>query len=488
MADSRRTSLRLMRKMQRTVDNQRNIIYFLLSILLALLAVYLLKDPSFSTPQYYVLFLLFFSIGLWVSEAIPPFAVGLLIVGFLMFTLTNPAVNDPSSKNFIEYEQFINTWSDSVIWLILGGFFLAEALKKTNLDIDIFKFSIVRFGKQPKFILLGVMLSTAVGSMIMSNTATTAMMIASTTPLLATLPTKDPFAKSLLLGIPTAAAIGGMGTIIGSPPNAIAVEAINNLESFNGEIGFLEWMLLGVPVAFLLILVVWFILCRKYPSQATEIDLSFLDYKSELTTEELWALEDLKLQKRIVLGVLILTVTLWLTGKVHGIAPALVSAIPILIFTMLSIITSDDVRTIPWDTLMLVAGGLALGLAIQQTGLAKYFVVKMQHMQLSFVLLVMLFAFITVLFSNIMSNTATATILIPVAGLWAASNPLILPFVIGLSASCALFLPVSTPPNAIAFSTGKLKQADFRLNGLIVGLVGPVIIIAWVYFLTLFLL
>jgi sodium-dependent dicarboxylate transporter 2/3/5 len=151
---------------------------------------------------------------------------------------------------------------------------------------------------------------------------------------------------------------------------------------------------------------------------------------------------------------------------------------------MLSIISGEDVRRLPWDTLMLVAGGLSLGLAIQETGLANYFVAELQNVKLSFWVLIMVFASATVIFSNIMSNTATATILVPVASLWGGANPLVLPLVIGLCASCALFLPVSTPPNAIAFSTGKLKQADFRLGGLIVGGIGPVLIILWIILVT----
>lgn len=486
MADSRRASTRFMRKMQRKVDNQQHIISFLLCILAALGGVFLLRDATFTQPQYYVLFLLFFSVGLWVTEAIPPFAVGLFIIGFLVFTLGNPAINSPDSPNFIEYGQFINTWSDSVIWLILGGFFLALAMEKTGLDVEVFKLSVVRFGKRPKNVLLSIMLATALASMVMSNTATTAMMIVSIAPLLNTLDAKEPFVKALLLGIPAAAAIGGMGTVIGSPPNAIAVDAINTMRGLPFKIGFLEWMLFGVPVALLLVFILWYILTHVYKSDLTELNMDFLKPNKKPDAEELMQMEERKAQRRIVLGVMLLTILLWLTGNIHGISPAMVSGLPILVFTMLSITTSDDVRTIPWDTLMLVAGGLSLGLSIQQTGLGEYFVGKMEDVELGFWILVLVFAFITVLFSNIMSNTATATILIPIASIWSVSNPMVLPLVIGLSASCALFLPVSTPPNAIAFSTGKLSQADFRLNGSVAGILGPFLIILWVYCLTLF--
>ncbi|MEO1010252.1 MAG: DASS family sodium-coupled anion symporter, partial [Bacteroidota bacterium] len=404
-----------------------------------------------------------------------------------VFTLGNPEINNPEGPNFIEYGQFVDTWSDSVIWLILGGFFLALAMEKTGLDVEVFKLSVKRFGKKPKNVLLSIMLATAVASMIMSNTATTAMMIASIAPLLNTLENKEPFVKALLLGVPAAAAIGGMGTIIGSPPNAIAVEAINTMKNVPFKVGFLEWMLFGVPVALVLVFIVWYILTRVYKSGLDELNLDFLTATKEpADAEEQVEMEYLKRQRRIVLGVMVVTMLLWLTGNIHGISPAMVSGLPILVFTMLSITTGDDVRTIPWDTLMLVAGGLSLGLSIQQTGLASYFVGKMENVELGFWVLVLVFAFITVLFSNIMSNTATATILIPIASIWAVSNPIVLPLVIGLSASCALFLPVSTPPNAIAFSTGKLAQADFRLNGSVAGILGPLFIMLWVYCLSLF--
>jgi len=249
MADSRRASSRYTQKMQRTVDNQKNIITFLLSIIIAFGSMYLLKDSSFTTPQSYVLFLLFFSVLLWVTEAIPPFAVGLFIIGFLLFTLGNPTVNSPESADYIDYTIFINTWSDSVIWLLLGGFFLAEGMKKSKLDVELFRIAVGGFGTKPKYVLLGLMGATAIGSMVMSNTATTAMMIASVSPLLLKLNEGDKFHKALLVGIPAAASIGGMGTIIGSPPNAIAVDAINNSDLFDFNIGFLEWMIVGIPIA-----------------------------------------------------------------------------------------------------------------------------------------------------------------------------------------------------------------------------------------------
>ena len=175
-----------------------------------------------------------------------------------------------------------------------------------------------------------------------------------------------------------------------------------------------------------------------------------------------------------------LTLTLWLTGNLHGIPAAAVSFIPIMALTLVGIVSGNDIRKLPWDTLMLVAGGLSLGLAIQETGLAEYYVSKLSDYDLNLYALMFAFSFMTIVFSNFMSNTATATILIPIAILLVPDSPIILPLVIGLSASAALFLPISTPPNAIAFSTGRLDQKDFRYGGIIAGLIAPVIIIGTV--------
>ena len=463
--------------MERMVESQTRLIRFMAIILLSLFLTYLVRDASFGEAQVYVLFLLFFSIGLWVTEAIPPFAVGIMIVGFLVFFLGQPGLE---GKN-IDVEKFVNTWSDSVIWLLLGGFFLAEGLKKTGLDMEVFKLVTARFGQNPKKMLLSLMLATAGISMIMSNTATTAMMIAALMPLVQTLGKDNGFSKSVLLGIPAAASIGGMGTIIGSPPNAIAVDMINRMEMIPFRIGFLNWMLFGVPVAIVLVILFWFILRRKY-SIPEKVDLSVLNTPEVEEDEPVRYVGEWN-QKRVMWIVLGVTVFLWLTDGLHPIPMAAVSGIPIIALTMMNIIGAEDVRGLPWDTLMLVAGGLSLGLAIQETGLMDYFLDQLQDVHMPGLLLIVAFAGITVFSSNIMSNTAAAAILIPAASLFEGINPVALALIIGLSASCALFLPVSTPPNAIAYSTGFIDQAEFRPGGISIGLTGPLLITIWVLLL-----
>lgn len=479
MADSRTASLRYMHKFQQVVDIQKKIILFLISIILAFGVTYYLDTPELDKAQIYVLFLLFLSIGLWITEAIPPFAVGLLIFGFLIFALGGYYSEIDPENAAKSVQKYVQTWSNSVIWLMLGGFFMAEAMQKVGLDKTIFKLTISKFGTKPRNVLLGIMLVTAVFSMIMSNTATTAMMIAAVLPFIKTLDKDAPFGKALLIGIAAAASLGGMGTIIGSPPNAIAVDALSNIGI---NFGFLEWMVIAFPIAIILVFIFWFFLIKKFVPKVSTIDLGFLKEIDSTSNSKIFILK-----KKIVLSVLILTLALWLTGNLHGIPASAVSFLPIIALTMFGVLTGDDVRKLPWDTLMLVAGGLSLGLAIQETGLAAYYVSLLNNYNLNFYMLVVVFSLLTVVLSNFMSNTATATILIPIAIILVSSNKEILPIVIALSASTALFMPISTPPNAIAFSTGCLEQKDFRFGGIVAGLIGPAIIIGIVLLTQLFL-
>ena len=473
MADSRTASKRYLQKFQKVVDIQQRVIYFLLSIIIAFSLTYWLNGPEIDTAQLYVLFLLFLSIGLWVTEAVPPFAVGLLIFGFLVFGLGNLYASIDPENAAKSVQKYIQTWSNSVIWLMLGGFVMAEAMQKVGLDRTLLKVTISKFGSKPRNVLLGIMLVTAIFSMIMSNTATTAMMIAAVIPFINTLDKKAPFAKALLVGIPGAASLGGMGTIIGSPPNAIAVDAMSN---HGVQFGFLEWMSIGFPVAIIMVLILWVFLISKYVPKISSIDLGFLsEVDDDSDRSRLFGIK-----RKIVSGVLLLTLALWLTGNLHGIPASAVSLLPIMLLTMMGIVSGNDIRKLPWDTLMLVAGGLSLGLAIQETGIAEHYVKLLNNYDLNLYMLMVVFSLATVILSNFMSNTATTTILIPIAIILVSSNQVILPLVIGLSASAALFLPISTPPNAIAFSTGKLEQKDFRFGGIVAGVLGPIVIILMV--------
>jgi solute carrier family 13 (sodium-dependent dicarboxylate transporter), member 2/3/5 len=443
----------------------RNTFLFIICILAALLISRLLEDPGFNQSQKYVLFLLFFSIGLWLTEAIPPFAVGLFIMAYLAFTLGDARLNTEPR----EIAKYLQTFSNSIIWLLLGGFFLAEVMTKTGIDVYFFRFCLKLSGKIPKNILLGIMLMTMVASMILSNSATTSMLIAAVMPLIRKME-NNTFSKALIIGIPLAATVGGMGTIIGSPTNAIAAGA---LAGSGIAISFIKWMYFGVPLALVLTIAGWWMLKRKYIHSDNPIEIEF-------PTQDKPVSRKTKVQIKIVVAVLVVTIFLWLTSSLHHLTVSAVAAVPIVILTMTGIMKAEDVRKIPWDTLILVAGGLSLGLGLQDTGILEHFAAFIKTSTLAPWILYLAFAYITMIFSNIMSNTATATILIPMGIQMMPEHAAQIAVVVGLTASTALFLPVSTPPNAIAYSTGLIKQKEFFPGGLLIGLLGPALIVLFV--------
>ncbi|MFN3997069.1 SLC13 family permease [Algoriphagus sp.] len=440
---------------------------------MALLLTSFFRELDYGVDINYVFFLSVLAIGLWVTEAIPPFAVGIFIIVGLVFGFGTDFI---ATEIKTPVEMYLGTWTSSVIWLLLGGFFLAEGMSIAGLDRSLFRFAVRKFGTKPDRLLLGLMLTTACGSMVMSNTATTAMMVSSVLPLVHLIGKNSAFAKSLLVGIPAAATLGGMGTIIGSTPNAIAV---GGLQGIGIHVTFVEWMIFGVPMALISIYIFWRFLQRKMNLGELGVDLNQI--MGERSVHK-------KFERNAVIFVLFVTVSMWITEPIHGIPIAATSAIPILLLTVLQVIKAEDVRRLPWDTLMLVAGGLSLGIAMVEVGLTDIIMSKIDALPIPFFGVALVFALIAVLISNIMSNTAAASILVPLGlslpGIWGMAVPLI----VALSCSCALLLPVSTPSNAIAFSTGMVEQKSFRPGGLLMILIGPlmafasVMLYSWIFF------
>ena len=462
--DSRRAAASILRP-----GSKHTLLRVLSFVLVLALALYIWNTltDSFPPEQRVVLFLFLMAVGLWVTEAVPAFAVGLLIMGYLVFALgTTLILPEP-----VDVSPYLNTWSSPVIWLMLGGFFMAEGLSRTGLDRKLFALAMRPAGTRPSHVLLAVMLTSAVASMFISNTSTTVLMIGAVIPLLRQAGVDASFGKTLLVAIPLAASVGGMGTIIGSAPNAIAVGVAAD---FGREVNFVEWMLLGVPVALSLVVIAWLFLLRLYPVTMDE-------FKLDLDNEEEPELPG-KRERIIVAALSTVTVVMWMTTPLHGIHVAAISLIPIVGLTLTEVVGAKDVRSLPWDTLMLVAGGLSLGAAVVDTGLAVRLASWLEFltvMDLDFLVFGTL-ALITVTLSNFMSNTATISLILPVSVTLLPGRELEMCLILGLSASCALLLPVSTPPNAVAFSTGEIQTSDFRAGGLLIGLLGPVVIVAWV--------
>ncbi|MDH4018966.1 MAG: DASS family sodium-coupled anion symporter [Xanthomonadales bacterium] len=465
--DSRRAASRILNPGKRFA--LRRVLLFV-AVTLAAVAIWNTVTVSLPPEQRAVLLLFLVAVGLWITEAVPAFAVGLLIMGYLVFALGTPLIMpEPWDVN-----PYLNTWSSPVIWLMLGGFFMAEGLSRTGLDRKLFSIAIKPAGTRPDRALLAIMLTSAVASMFISNTSTAVLMVGAVLPLVRQMGSKEPFSKALLIAIPVAASVGGMGTIIGSAPNAIAA----GVAAEAGEpINFLEWMMLGVPIAITLVVIAWFFLVKRYPTVLTDIKLD-LDLLEEPELP--------KARDRIIVTVISLTtVALWMTTPFHGIHIVAISLIPIVGLTMTQVMGAAHVRRLPWDTLMLVAGGLSLGSAVVDSGLAENFASHLGFLtglNMDVVVFAGL-ALITIMLSNVMSNTATVSIVLPVAVALLPGRELEMCLILGLSASCALLLPVSTPPNAIAYATGELQTSDLRPGGILIGLLGPMLIISWVLFM-----
>ncbi|MDO6545456.1 SLC13 family permease [Photobacterium sanguinicancri] len=412
---------------------------------------------------------------LWVLEPVPVFATSILIIALELIMISDkglhlfrvpPAGHDMGEM--MKYTDIFGAFSSPIIILFMGGFALAIAASKYELDNNLARVLLKPFGKQPKFIMLGLMLITAVFSMFMSNTATTVMMLALLAPIVASVPKGDIGIKALVLCIPIAANTGGIATPIGTPPNAIALQYLTGEHS----ISFLGWMMMGLPFVIVQLAFAWWLLQKMFPSSQQEMILK-LDGKFQKS----W-------QAIVVYTTFALTIMMWMTTSLHGMNTYVVSIIPLAVFTLTGIMGKEELKLINWDVLWLVAGGIAIGLALDKTGLAAALAHAIDYDALSPVAVVFTLSILCWLMANFMSNTATANLLMPIAAAVAASMESLASMgglqgvlvVVAFSASLGMILPVSTPPNSLAYSTGLIESKDMAKTGLIIGLLGLVIV------------
>lgn len=430
----------------------------------ALAVAFLPAYEGLSAEGHRALFILVLCAGLWITEAMPAFAVSLLAIGLAIVLLGQRPDGSP------DWEKYVETWGSPLIWLFFGGFVLAAAANKTGLDRWMTTQTLRRLGHRPAVVLAGIMGATATLSMFLSNTATATMMVAMLTPMLWSGGEARSSARALLLGVAMAANIGGMGTIIGTPPNAIAAGA---LTEYN-EVNFAEWMLLGIPPAAVLLAVAWCFLVLRFlgreafvPSPDFKLSSGSAGPKAHVA------------QLALVVATFVVTVLLWLTSPLHGIPTTVVSFIPICVLTATATLDGDDLKELSWDVLLLIAGGLSLGVAVRDSGLADWLVQQLPLSTLSVVGIALVMAFATMFLSNLMSHTAAANVIIPLALALLGSANALLAVPIALAASLAMCLPVSTPPNAIVYGTRQLEAKDLLLAGLLTGLLGPFVVVAW---------
>ncbi|MBR4917586.1 MAG: SLC13/DASS family transporter, partial [Fibrobacter sp.] len=420
----------------------------------------------------------------WILQPFPIWSTSVLVIVLMIVTMSDSALTPfrVDGVTMIGHKSIMATFANPIIMLFLGGFFLAAAATKYKMDLNLARVLLKPFGKNPKFVLLGLMLITATFSMFMSNTATAAMMLAILAPVLKLFDENDRGKAAFALAIPLGANIGGMGTPIGTPPNAIALGALNDAvargDLVANPVTFGQWMAFGVPYVIILMVVAWLLLLKIYPIKMKEMTLN-IEGAGKFDTSP---------KAIIVYITFIVCVLLWVTGKnVHGINDNAIAMIPMAVFALTGVITKKDLNAMSWDVLWLVAGGFALGVGLNATGLAAHLIKTIPFATWSPLALMIGCGVICLFMANFMSHTSTATLLVPIlcaVGIACQDNLVGLGGVTALLVSVAfasslgMSLPISTPPNALAHATGYTDTNGMAKTGIVMGLLG--LALSWV--------
>jgi sodium-dependent dicarboxylate transporter 2/3/5 len=427
----------------------------------------------------------------WVTEAVPIAATALLplVLVPLLGIATMTAAAAP--------------YANPIIYLFFGGFILAAAFERSGLHRRLALAFLGIVGTRPDRVVLGFMVTGGFISMWVSNTATVLMLLPLVNSMLqrgnggvdADRPAATDFEKALLLGIAYAATIGGYGTLIGTPPNALLAGFI--AQTHGVQLGFLDFMLVGVPIVVLGIPIAWLVLTRVVFKVAGTTEL----VDTQTIIAQWSALGPASRAEMFVAGVATLTAAAWMTQPwlvrlIPGLTEAGISVACALVLFIVPIdrqwtriVDWKAAEAIPWGVLVLFGGGLSLAAAIQESGLAQWIGGSVGALRaLPPLLIILLVATVITFLTEFTSNTATAAAFLPIASslaIGAGMNPLVLAVAAGLAASNGFMLPVGTPPNAIVFASGRLSIPEMARAGLLLDLIFIVLITAVAYFLVL---
>ena len=458
---------------------------------LSFILLYLFPPPTGMPENAYLMLGITIWIAIWwISEAVPIAVTSLL-----------PIVLFPIS-GILDVGATTSAFGDKYVFLYLGGFILAIAIEKWNLHKRIALNIIHIIGTNIYRIILGFMVATAFLSMWISNTATAVMMLPMGMSIVSELkdnPTTDEnensiFGKTLMLSIAYAASIGGIATLIGTPPNLVFAGFVQ--KTYGIEISFGQWIQFGLPISIILLIIAWYYLTRvAYKFKQVE----FPGGKEEIN-RLLVQIGPMKKEEKAVLFVFILTAFCWITRSfilqnfIPGIddtAIAICAAIVLFIIPSSkkgnTLLVWEDAIKIPWGIILLFGGGMALATGFQTTGLAVWLGNQMgllEEMSL-FVLVLIIVAAVNFL-TEVTSNLATAAMLMPILAPIALNlevNPFILMVATTVAASCAFMLPVATPPNAVVFGSGYLKISDMIKSGFWLNIISILFLTLMVYFI-----
>lgn len=439
---------------------------------------------ALTVVQQRVIALFVFAALMWMFEIIPNWATSVLIIVVALLSVSDKGLGffcNPEFGQLVSYKKIMSSFADPVVMLFLGGFVLAIMAERFGLDVTLAKSLLSIFGTKPKMVLLGFLIIISVFSMFMSNTATAAMMLAFLAPVLHKLPSDDKGKIGLALSIPVAANLGGIGTPIGTPPNATAK---GYLEQAGIDVSFGDWCVHMIPYVIIMVILAWVLLLVFFPfkTQKLVLEIPANDKKKDWKSKLVWA-------------TFIITILLWATEQLHHISSNVVALIPLAVFTATGLFGKEEIKEINWSVLWLVAGGFALGYLLQDTGLAKVLITAIPFGSMSVILVLVVAGFVCYFLSNFISNSATAALLIPIlivvaegmADPAAANNAAFIAMggtqamiiFIAVCASIAMLFPISTPPNAIAASTGLVETKDMAKVGIIIGVVGFIFGFFW---------
>tara|TARA_B100000497_G_C7672941_1_gene406208 strand:- start:250 stop:1686 length:1437 start_codon:yes stop_codon:yes gene_type:complete len=427
----------------------------------------------------------------WITEAIPIEVTSLLPI--ILFPLLG----------VLGLKETGAAYGHKFIFLFIGGFILAIAIEKWQLHKRI-ALSILRVvGTSLSNIMMGFMLSTAMLSMWISNTATTIMMLPIGMAVISQLKGKmdlsnSQFGKALMLSIAYSASIGGMATLIGTPPNLIFAGIIQEL--YDIEITFFEWFSFGIPISLSLLLICWFYLSRfAFPLKG----IVFPGGK-EIINKQLNELGSMNREEKLVLLVFVVTALSWISrsffltqliSTIDDTIIAIIAAVALFIIPSgekgKALLDWQDAVKLPWGILILFGGGISIAIAFETSGLAFWLGNQLSGLAGISMFLIILITITAVNFlTEITSNLATTAILLPVLATLSmvmGTHPFILLISATLAASCAFMLPVATAPNALVFGSGIIKMKDMITKGIWLNLISIVILTLTIYFLLPFL-
>lgn len=454
-----------------------------LSLVVALLPIEMFHKmglEGLTVVQHRVIALFVFAALMWLTEALASWVTSMVVVVVMLLTVSTSSFSFLMQEDygkFVGYADIMHCFANPTIMLFIGGFVLAIGMTKTKLDVALARVLLKPFGTKSETVLLGFILVTAIFSAFVSNTATAAMMLAFLGPVLRSLPADGKGRIALAMAIPVGANLGGIMTPIGTPPNLIVLD---NLSKFNGiDITFPAWMIRMAPFVLLLLFISWILLRYLFPFKQKTINIVI---EGEMKRD---------FHTITVIVTFIVTIFLWMFGKdLWGLNTNVVAMIPIAAFCATGILQRRDLEEINWSVLWMVAGGFALGVALDKTGLGSVLVESIPFAAWSPLIVMIISGAVCFLFSNFISHSAAASLLAPILGLVASGitadpvageafaqmgGPTALMVGVAIAASVSMILPISTPPNAIAHSTGFIEQKDMMKVGIIMGILGLVL-------------